>query len=753
MKRRLSFGFLETFIIFLISFFLLDVYVDYTEEYESKKSSYTLLFYQLSENVTTHLKLLFKSVEDLIEVSKHLYSSKMLNFYDYNQANQFFMPFMKIHPYITSINFGDEQGNGYLILNDSKNWRNRIKSATTPNKVTWIYLTNHGKPLRQQIITDNYDPRNRPWFKLAFSFEGNCWSSPYVFRTTRDVGITASHNLSSDIAKKAVIGIDIMLKDFSHYLNDLSRPLHHVEINLVSENWEIFASSKENFADFLKKSDPTLPKIDKTNYKLLYSALDTYRKTKKELFTIETGDDKYLFSIRSIKFCTDNNLYITTSISEKVFLKKVKKRSYKKAIYTLLLLLFSAIFFVRYYLLPLRKLTLSIKEVASGRFKNTPFLNLSDEVGILFKEFNKMVLEIENQQQEVMQSEKLYKQLFQMIPAPLIVFEPETLDILSVNESACKLYGYSKEEFLSLSLNDIEVKPLEKVKTKIKAIIPHKKKDGQEIMVEAYTDYIDWKGKNALLMLCVDVTEKLALEEHFREKQRIETVGVLAGGVAHDFNNILTAIIGNATLLEMKLPENDPLLKNVRDIIKISTRASKLTSELLAFGRKRFVNLKLQDLNEIVTNYLPMMETFTGDKISIELFLSKTPLKIYADDNQIGEVLINLTLNAKDALPEGGRITITTSKITFSDTFLEEELQAGEYAVITFSDTGTGMDDYTQKHIFDPFFTTKEVGKGTGLGLSAVYGIVKKHQGTIKVKSILNQGTSFYIYLPITHST
>lgn len=753
MKRRLSLGFLEIFIIFIIGLFLLDLYIDYTEEYEREKSKYTLFFNQLSENVAAQLTHLFKSVDDLIEISKHLYSSNLLNFYDYNQTNHFYMPYMKSHPFITSINFGDEQGNGYLILNDNNNWKNRIKSAATPNKVSWVYLTNHGKTLRQEIITDNYDPRNRPWFKGACSFESNCWSNPYVFRTTRDVGITASCNISTDVSKKAVIGIDVMLKDLSRYLNNLSHNFNYVNINFVSENGEIFASSNENFADFLKKSDPTLPKIDDTNYKLLSIAMDTYSKTKNKLFTVETEDEKYLFSIKPLSLGVGNNLYITTSMSEKAFLKKFKKRTFTKAIYMWLFLLFSAIFFVKYYLLPLRKLTVAIKEVALGRFHNIAFLNRNDEVGVLFKEFNKMVIEIENQQQKICQSEKLYKQLFQLLPAPLIIFEPETLKILSVNESACKLYGYSHEEFLSLSLKDIEVKPLEMAKTKSKAIIAHKNKDGQEIMVEAYSDYIDWKGKKALLMLCVDVTEKLALQEHFMEKQRIETVGVLAGGVAHDFNNILTAIIGNATLLEMKLPVNDPLLKNVKEIIKASTRASKLTSELLSFGRKRFVNLKLQDLNEIINNYLPMMETITGDNISIDLFLSKTPLMLYADENQIGEVLINFTMNAKDALPEGGRITIITNKITISNTAIMEELPEGDYAVLTFSDTGIGMDEYTQKHIFDPFFTTKEVGKGTGLGLSAVYGIVKQHHGTIKLKSILNQGTSFYIYLPISHST
>jgi two-component system cell cycle sensor histidine kinase/response regulator CckA len=242
-------------------------------------------------------------------------------------------------------------------------------------------------------------------------------------------------------------------------------------------------------------------------------------------------------------------------------------------------------------------------------------------------------------------------------------------------------------------------------------------------------------------------------ETHVRQLQRLEAVGRLAGGVAHDFNNLLTVIMGRGDILLGRLPADDPHRRDIALIKRTAERAAALTKQLLAFSRKQILAPKVLDLNTVVSGMVSMLQRLIGEDIEL-VFLAGSELgRVKADPGQLEQVLANLVVNARDAMPNGGRLTIETTAVDLSEHYAKQHVgvQAGPYVMLGVSDTGTGMDRETQARIFDPFFTTKEPGKGTGLGLATVYGIVKQSGGNIWVYSELGKGTTFKVYLPQVH--
>ena len=245
--------------------------------------------------------------------------------------------------------------------------------------------------------------------------------------------------------------------------------------------------------------------------------------------------------------------------------------------------------------------------------------------------------------------------------------------------------------------------------------------------------------------------EKNKLEDQLRQSQKMEAIGRLAGGVAHDFNNMLTGIIGYADLILLSLNRDHPLIGKVEEIKKAGKRAASLTQQLLAFSRKQMLQPKVLDLNLVVTDLKTMLQRLIGEDIELKTHLEPSLFRVKVDPNQMGQVLMNLVVNARDAMVRGGRITIETANVVLDQAYGRKKgvsLQPGPYALLEIRDTGTGMDPETRSHIFEPFFTTKELGKGTGLGLSTVYGIVKQSGGYIWVDSQPEEGTTFQIFLP-----
>lgn len=285
------------------------------------------------------------------------------------------------------------------------------------------------------------------------------------------------------------------------------------------------------------------------------------------------------------------------------------------------------------------------------------------------------------------------------------------------------------------------------------AVHTHYSKNYEPLYVEVRSYPLkDLSGRiTGIIETVSDITEQKMLEAQLRQAQRLESIGQLAGGVAHDFNNILTAISGYGSLLDMKLPPESPLREYVAEIMKAVERASNLTKGLLAFSRKQPGEPRPVDLNEIVRTITKLLSKLIREDIKLEINLSHEDLIVMADPGHIEQVLMNLATNARDAMPEGGVLTIKTEKVYIDERFrdIHGYGKPGEYAMLSVSDTGIGMDENIKARIFEPFFTTKEEGKGTGLGLSIVYGLVKQYDGYINVYSEPGGGSTFKIYLPI----
>lgn len=262
------------------------------------------------------------------------------------------------------------------------------------------------------------------------------------------------------------------------------------------------------------------------------------------------------------------------------------------------------------------------------------------------------------------------------------------------------------------------------------------------------------RDMNLLMGIALQIGSRLnniKLEAHLRQIQKMEAVGNLAGGVAHDFNNILTTILGYSQMMCMQLDSDDPVFKMADSIHQAGLKASSLTQQLLTFSRKQVMEMKVTNLNIIVEDMSKMLTRLIGENIQIKTYLSSKVGNIMADASQLGQILMNLVVNARDAMPNGGRLTIETGDIYIDRKYALKRkfIRSGHYSMLTVTDTGEGINPELREKIFEPFFTTKEVGKGTGLGLATVYGIVKQHNGHIHVYSELNHGSCFKIYFPI----
>jgi PAS domain S-box-containing protein len=333
---------------------------------------------------------------------------------------------------------------------------------------------------------------------------------------------------------------------------------------------------------------------------------------------------------------------------------------------------------------------------------------------------------------------------------------------LDVNPALINMLGHgSVEDLLQLDVRrEVFVNPLEldrlaedcrRTGSLNGVEVQWKRKDGSVIIVRlsGCAAISADEPEEVLELIAEDITERRQLEEQLRQSQKMDAVGRLAGGVAHDFNNLLMVINGYTEVLLEQLEKGSPMHHKVQSIQQAADRAATLTRQLLAFSRKQLLELKVVDVNTVIGDMERLLRPLIGENIELVTRLSTETGHTRADAGQLEQVIMNLVVNAKDAMPEGGKLTVQSSDVTVRHSFSEHRfIQPGRYAVISVADTGHGMDKETQSRIFEPFFTTKEKGKGTGLGLSTVYGIVKQSNGYVFAQSEPGAGTTFYVYLP-----
>jgi PAS domain S-box-containing protein len=400
------------------------------------------------------------------------------------------------------------------------------------------------------------------------------------------------------------------------------------------------------------------------------------------------------------------------------------------------------------------------------RWEIYPWYENGGEVGgiILFSE----VITRRKQMEEALRnSEKQYRTLFETNPQPMWIYDLESLRFLAVNNAAVDHYGYSAEEFLQMTIKDIrpenDVPALLENVARVTSGLDragmwcHQKKDGTPILVEITSHVIGFADRKAELVMVNDITdrkhaeaEKENLQNQLHQSQKIESVGRLAGGVAHDYNNMLSVIIGRAELAKMRSRKPESLHNDLDQILGAAMRSRDITQKLLAFARKQIIAPRVLDLNETVESMLTMLKQLLGENIDLVWQPKESLWPVEMDPTQIDQILANLCINARDAIADVGKMTIETDRVSLDQAYCRDHsgFIPGDFVMLAVSDDGCGMDKEILDRIFEPFFTTKGLGEGTGLGLSMVYGVVKQHNGFINVYSEPDEGTTFKIYLP-----
>ena len=334
--------------------------------------------------------------------------------------------------------------------------------------------------------------------------------------------------------------------------------------------------------------------------------------------------------------------------------------------------------------------------------------------------------------------------------------------IVYANPAMGKILGYSPDEFIGHASTEFLVSgdrqrardrlaELDDGAPPVAAEYQMVRKDGTTVSVLISSRQIEYEGSPALFSIMCDLTDQRQLEEQLRQTQRLESVGQLAGGVAHNFNNALAAIIGYSELIARRLDEDDPILADVKQILAVAEQSASLTQQLLAFSRKEQISPTVFDLNEAVESSRVLLGPLLGAHIQLHVRLDRSLRRVRADRRQMEQVVANLALNARDAMPDGGSLTIETTDVTVTEALARTypDARCGSYARLSVRDTGTGMERAILVRLFEPFFTTKEPGQGVGLGLSMVHGAVTQTGGFVTVDSEPGCGTTFKLYLPV----
>ena len=391
----------------------------------------------------------------------------------------------------------------------------------------------------------------------------------------------------------------------------------------------------------------------------------------------------------------------------------------------------------------------------------------AEHLRLVSAKLHEKVRELEAARGEFAATADRYRLLFRAHPEPMWVFNLESLRFLEVNDSAIRRYGYSREEFLAMTIESIYppeampamlngLKQLSDLDQPASAF--HRIKDGSLIEVQISTRDV---GHGSRYVMAQDVTEKKRYQQQLQQAQRMESLGQLAGGIAHDFNNLLGVIINFSWFIKANLTAEvesgngerlRPVLKDIERIERAAESAARLTHQLLAFARVDVVQPKPMDINVVVAEMAPMLRRTIGEHIDLSAGPTADLWPVMIDSGQLSQVITNLAVNSRDAMPRGGKLTIDVSNVDVDLAYAAARatLKPGRYVRLRVSDTGSGMDKQTLEHVFEPFFTTKPRGEGTGLGLATVYGIVTQAGGNIDVYSEPGVGTRVSVLLPAT---
>jgi PAS domain S-box-containing protein len=401
---------------------------------------------------------------------------------------------------------------------------------------------------------------------------------------------------------------------------------------------------------------------------------------------------------------------------------------------------------------PVGQLADAARKIAAGSYGTDVPMKRQDELGALAAAFNHMTRAVAEREAGLRESEERFRTMTESAVDGVVTADAEGR-IVSWNRGAHAIFGYAAEDVLGTPLTRLFAERYRGVLQEGlgRTLEVHGlTRGGQEFPSEL--SLASWETRHGSFRTAIirDVTERKQLEEQFRQAQKMQSIGRLAGGVAHDFNNLLTVIRGHADLMLRGLEPADPLHHRFSVIQEAATHAAQLTRQLLAFSRKQVLEPRILDLNAVVADVEPMLRRLIGEDVELVSMPAPDLGTVEADPGQMVQIILNLAVNARDAMPQGGKLTVETDNVELDEEYASRHADArpGPYVMLAVSDTGIGMDEGVRSHIFEPFFTTKEPGTGTGLGLATIYGIVKQSNGNIEVYSEPGRGATFKIYLP-----
>ena len=382
-------------------------------------------------------------------------------------------------------------------------------------------------------------------------------------------------------------------------------------------------------------------------------------------------------------------------------------------------------------------------------------------VVVLVNSRKKVETRLRAQHERLRASEEHFSKAFNASPVPMSIVTYRDGRYIEVNDAFLRNSGYERDEIIGRTTTEITIYAEPGERDRLRRILEEhgnirnvevrrRVKHGEVRTALTSSEIITLDGERCILTTTNDITERKQLEEQLRQSQKMEAVGRLAGGVAHDFNNLLTAIIGFSELAATRLKQGDPVHGLIEEVMKAGRRAAELTNQLLAFSRRQILQPRVFNLNDAIADISRMLQRLIGEDVELRLSLDKGIGSVKVDPGQVEQIIINLAVNAREAMQKGGKVTIETRAVELDESYAAQhvDVQPGAYVMLAVTDTGTGMDAETRSRIFEPFFTTKGKYGGSGLGLATVYGIVKQSGGHIWVYSEPGTGTIFKIYLP-----
>jgi len=620
----------------------------------------------------------------------------------------------------------------------------------------------HGLP-----VSSTFNASDRRYFKNAFS-SGHISSGEFILsRLTSQPAFNLASPFKNE--QNEVEGVFIIAFTLGNYSKTLLRsPLAgHANFMLLDHRGVVLYSSSDKDKYIGKE-------YNKKDFQDIQSGPDF----KTYITEISGSDSKSILSYRKLWLQGEESpyLYIRVTVPEKEILAQANIIMLQNIMF-LTLFLFASLALAWFAgkrsiadrIIMLEKAS---KKMAEGDLDiSLTKLDTGGEIGKLGKTFLEMAEKLKARETALAESENNYRTIFNTNKDALFIHDVADGKILEVNDSVPEMFGFTRDEIIGDNVAKMSFQETSHTSKESQELIRKtmtegpqtfewlsKRKNGEAFWTEVILSSAVIKKTNCIIAAVRDITERKEAEEERKklqnqlyQVQKMESVGQLAGGIAHDFNNILATIMGYGSIMQESIKAEDPNKECLEEIMNSSERAANLTQSLLAFSRKQLINPKEIYVNEHIRRIEKFLTRIIGEDISLTTNLCPENLCIFADATQLEQVLMNIAANARDAMPSGGRLIISS----YSEYLKEDDVRtmgygiSGKCAVIEISDTGTGMDEDTRKKIFDPFFTTKETSKGTGLGLSIVYGIINQNKGHISVYSEKGKGSTFRIYLPL----